>query len=304
MSAKQSDTIRKLAMQQFELSISNPITIPTMTTLRGAEHSHGKTQLSWGIGLDAEEDHLADWTLQPYRLDEYYTLFRGGGLRIYLTPFQNDSIVVTTVSNQFEDADREGYPESVPSFYGRFFDRYHYSRLSNFRQVLLSKLESITTSPTAEDHDFWISPFDSISYWDSLDATQAVEDVLSLSRHDAQEIHSRLSDLLESSSEEPDVRTLSPASIRTFTSFLEQNAELYSPALFQADSGALRAQWVVDSKNALTILFQPSGMAEYVLFAPDLRRPSITVDHAGSASWQSVIPSLKKIANLDWLRKR
>lgn len=145
------------------------------------------------------------------------------------------------------------------------------------------------------------SPFELIDLQAVELVQEEIDKILELARSDTQLLHSRLSDLLEFSKEEADCSIISPASVRFLRGFLDKNPNIITPSLFLADSGAIRAQWNVAPSKALALLFQPNGIAEYVLFAPDRRRPSITGDHAGSASWQSVLPSLRQSSTIAWL---
>lgn len=152
-----------------------------------------------------------------------------------------------------------------------------------------------------EDVEPSVSPFDTIDDKSSNSAQEEIDKLSMLPRPDAKRIHERLTSLFEYSQADPDIRVMSPGSVKNLRRFLQANPKISTPSLFLADSGSIRSQWTVDHRRALSILFHASGTAEYVLFAPDYRRPTVTADLAGTASWQTVMSSLKKVARLDWL---
>lgn len=159
----------------------------------------------------------------------------------------------------------------------------------------------LSSTDVNEDLKSSISPFDSIDDKSSISAQEEIDKILLLRRPDAKTIHVRLTSLFEYSQVEPEMRVMSPESVKSFRSFLQANQKISTPSIFLQDSGAIRSQWTVDHRKALSILFHASGSADYVLFAPDRRRPTLTVDLAGTASWQTVMSSLEKVAILDWL---
>lgn len=164
----------------------------------------------------------------------------------------------------------------------------------------ITPLEASAFSTDA-DVGWHFSPFDILDGRAERSVHDEIELVSQLHRSDANDLRDRLSELLEISVDEAELRVLSPGSVRACRQFLSTYPRIKTPALFLTDSGALRAQWTYAQNQGLAVLFQPDGVAEYVVFAPDQRRPSITNDHAGSASWQSLLPSLSQNSELDWL---
>lgn len=162
-------------------------------------------------------------------------------------------------------------------------------------------LSDIAFTDPDEIADQWVSPFEIINVQASELVQEEIDKFLGLGRPDSQSLHVRLSDLFKISKEEPEYRVVSPASIRFLRNFLEKNSKINTPSLFLADSGAVRAQWNCAPNKALALLFQQDGAVDYVLFAPDRRRPSITGDHAGSTAWQSALPIFRRSSRTDWL---
>jgi hypothetical protein len=149
--------------------------------------------------------------------------------------------------------------------------------------------------------DAIISPFDEIDEIAAAIGPSEIQKLEQLQRRDATQLKNRVEELSLITQEDPDSRVLSPDSVRIFRKFLEKNPTLSTPSLFVSDSGALRAMWSVSPREALTVLYQPDGTVEYVVFAPAVMRPTLLVDQAGSVEWQQLMPTLKLSCKLDWL---
>jgi hypothetical protein len=307
MVAKQSDILRELAAKQSGSSISGILT----------EETDGLRDEMRAQSLPSDkllhEGHMAG-DLEGLAIlpqSDYSINLSGSGDELELRPSQNtwrillrtgfNKIAITAVPSESGIDDiRHHYPLSHDYLIDELYDRLLFAS-SSFDQVVADQIFIFHDIPN--DEELWKSPFDCINSQASQGAEREISLLAGLPRSDIAELKSRLTDLLEYSQEQPGIRVMSPESVRAFRQFLQEHPMVFSPTLFLADSGALRAQWTRDASHALSVLFQPSGIAEYVMFAPDRRRPSITVDNAGSASWQSVIPGLTKIARLDWLYK-
>lgn len=159
----------------------------------------------------------------------------------------------------------------------------------------------IAAFSVAADVDWDFSPFDVLDRRAEESVHDEIGLVADLDRSDAAAIYDRLTALLAISVDESEIRVLSPGSVRAYREFLSAYPNIKTPSLFLTDSGSLRAQWTYAKNQGLAVLFQPDGIAQYVVFAPDQRRPSITNDHAGRTSWQSLLPSLGQNSELDWL---
>ena len=156
-------------------------------------------------------------------------------------------------------------------------------------------LESSLRTPSTE---FVIdSPFDYLDSENYKAAQQVIETVFSLPRSDCSSIHSRLSSLLDLSADEVDQRVLSASSLFYFVDFLRTYEKIGSPLIFMQ-----RSEWRVSERHALAVEFISDGTVEFVLFAPNLRRPSKTVIQSGDRlAWQDLIPTLQQGADIKWL---
>lgn len=161
-------------------------------------------------------------------------------------------------------------------------------------------LESSLCTPSTE---FIIdSPFDYLDSENHKAAQQVIETVFSLPRSDCSSIHSRLSSLLDLSADEVDQRVLSASSLFYFVDFLRTYEKIGSPPIFMQESGEIRSEWRVSERHALAVEFISDGTVEFVLFAPNLRRPSKIVIQSGDRlAWQDLIPTLQQGADIKWL---
>ena len=146
------------------------------------------------------------------------------------------------------------------------------------------------------------SPFDYLDSENYKAAQQVVEAVSSLPRSDCSAIYSRLSSLLDLSADEVDQRVLSASSLFYFVDFLRTYEKIGSPLIFMQESGEIRSEWRVSERHALAVEFVSDGTVEFVLFAPNSRRPSKTVIQSGDRlAWQDLIPTLQQGADIEWL---
>ena len=146
------------------------------------------------------------------------------------------------------------------------------------------------------------SPFDYLDSENYKAAQQVVETVSSLPRSDCSAIYSRLSSLLDLSADEVDQRVLSASSLFYFVDFLRTYEKIGSPLIFMQESGEIRSEWRVSERHALAVEFVSDGTVEFVLFAPNSRRPSKTVIQSGDRlAWQDLIPTLQQGADIEWL---
>ena len=161
-------------------------------------------------------------------------------------------------------------------------------------------LESSLRTPSSE---FTIdSPFDYLDSENYKAAQQVIETVSSLPRSDCSAIYSRLSSLLDLSADEVDQRVLSASSLFYFVDFLRTYEKIGSPLIFMQESGEIRSEWRVSERHALAVEFVSDGTVEFVLFAPNSRRPSKTVIQSGDRlAWQDLIPTLQQGADIEWL---
>lgn len=305
MSTRANDIIRKLATKNVDSSVSSQSTVATLVGYKDYSPDEYATPITWsGSGymfIDLPIDKIGHANLLYSTRDRPVLVAKG----TISDRFRNELVIWNKVI-QFKTI--SGSSWHSPTYKNRLIDTTKSTDSDGIIEITLpdfggsgiSESEVEFTDP--EDiGGQWFSPFDSINLQAAESVQEEIDKVLELAKPDVQLLHARLSDLFKISKEEPKCRVISPASIRFFRNFLEKNSNINTPSLFLADSGAVRAQWNIAPNKALALLFQPSGIAEYVLFAPDRRRPSITGDHAGSASWQSVLPSLKRKSKIDWL---
>lgn len=305
MAVKQSDILRELAVKQSGSSISGVLTERT-----DEFRNQVRREILPSDALQPGTFVAGNFGGLPKLSPSDYTIHLGGFEDFDLPPSQNvwrillttkeyNKVAITAVVAGSEVGDvRHHTPLSHHYLVDEFQDLFFFSSPSLEKKFADQIL--IFSDPKI-DEDLWISPFDCINSQASKGAENEISLLAELPRSDINRVRSRLTDLLEYSQEQMGIRVMSPESVRAFRQFLQQHPAILSPTLFLTDSGALRAQWTKDASHALSILFQPSGIAEYVLFAPDRRRPTVTIDQAGSASWQSVVPSLSGLAILDWL---
>ncbi|HNP35393.1 MAG TPA: hypothetical protein PKK10_06035 [Woeseiaceae bacterium] len=146
------------------------------------------------------------------------------------------------------------------------------------------------------------SPFDYLDSENVRNAGDQIESVLNLPRNDVQSIYSRLLDKLEISIEDPELRVMSWESVRFFVEFLREYSSIRTPLIFLLSSGEVKATWRVSEREILSIEFAADGTVEYIAFAPNSRRQSVTqISSADGTSWRDVIPTLSQGSNLDWL---
>lgn len=146
------------------------------------------------------------------------------------------------------------------------------------------------------------SPFDYLDSENARNVRDEIESVLSLPRDDVLSIHSRLLDKLEISIEESDLRVMSWESVRFFVEFLRLYPSIRTPLVFLLSSGEVKATWRVSAREILSIEFAADGTVEYIAFAPNSRRPSVTqISSADGTSWRDVITTLSQGSNMGWL---
>ena len=151
--------------------------------------------------------------------------------------------------------------------------------------------------------DIYISsPFDHLDAENAEQAAELIERVLDLPRTDSRELHDRLQDLLEISTENSDQRVMSAQSLRFFIEFIERYCDFRSPLIFLLESGDIRSEWRVSERQALALEFTADGTVDYIAFSPNLRRPTITQIRSGdNLSWRDLIPALQQGSDVSWL---
>lgn len=151
--------------------------------------------------------------------------------------------------------------------------------------------------------DIYISsPFDHLDAENAEQAAELIERVLDLPRTDSQELHDRLQDLLEISTEDSDQRVMSAQSLRFFIEFIERYGDFRSPLIFLLESGDIRSEWRVSEREALALEFTADGTVDYIAFTPNMRRPTSTQIRSGdNLSWRDLIPALQQGSDVSWL---
>jgi hypothetical protein len=83
----------------------------------------------------------------------------------------------------------------------------------------------------------------------------------------------RLNKLFEAQSEEEGWQPGSGESLRLMLQFLEVNKQLRQPTITLTPDGMFRAEWTNTRDEHLAISFEPDGLARFVVFSPENRRP-------------------------------
>jgi hypothetical protein len=117
----------------------------------------------------------------------------------------------------------------------------------------------------------------------------------------AQRLGKRLQTLYAIAQEEqPEQAPPSLASLKSLTAFLVRHSELAWPQIVLSPEGHLTAQWREGRGKLLSLRFVDDEDVQFVIFAPDPRRPYKTARVSGRASVDSVMALAMPYGVLAW----